>query len=537
MDRARPALATAAAFRRQDAPWGKWQPEGFWFPRFWFESRRGSGGSSAGLRAVEVGSGSIGKDGRVTPREAAVRAVVLAAGHGRRMRSKLPKVLHAAGGRPLLVHVLAALAPLELDGGCIVVTPGRPEIQDALESAGLDDAVACVVQEPARGTADAVRVALESTPQRAGTLLVTAGDTPLLQTSTLQAVLDAHLSRKAAATILTAHVAEPAGYGRIVRDDAGNVEGVVEERDASDEQRSITEINAGTYVFDEARLLAVLAEVDADNEQGEYYLTDVVGLLCAQGDVVAAHRTDAEEVAGVNSRAELAAAGELLRARTCERWMTEGVTIVDPSTTYIDASVVLEPDVVLHPSTFLEGCTTVRSGARLGPQARVVDSEVGREASISFSVVVGSIIGDEASVGPFASLRRGTRLERGAKIGSFVETKQTTLGKGSKANHLAYLGDAEIGEGVNIGAGTITCNWDGRAKHKTVIEDEAYVASDTMLVAPVRIGRRAATGAGAVVRDDVPDEALAVGVPARVIEGKGNRTGDKRAEGADATEG
>jgi bifunctional UDP-N-acetylglucosamine pyrophosphorylase / glucosamine-1-phosphate N-acetyltransferase len=352
---------------------------------------------------------------------------------------------------------------------------------------------------------------------------VTAGDAPLLRADTFQGMLDAHLSREVGATVLTAAVDDPYGYGRIVRDSASNVEAIVEEHDATEFQRSIREINTSTYVFNGPRLAKVLDMIEPSNRQGEYYLTDVIALMRKRGQVVSAYRAPAEEVLGVNSRSQLARVGAVLRARACERWMSEGVTIVDPDTTYIDASVVLEQDAVIEPFTFIEGNTVVGKGARLGPQTRIVDSDIGDGATVTFAVVRGSSIGPEATVGPFASLRAGTVLERGAKVGTFVETKQTTIGEGSKAPHLSYLGDARVGKGVNIGAGTITCNWDGRDKHETVIEDDAYISSDTMLVAPTRVGRRAATGAGAVVKGDVPDDALAVGMPARILPGKGDR--------------
>jgi bifunctional UDP-N-acetylglucosamine pyrophosphorylase / glucosamine-1-phosphate N-acetyltransferase len=448
-------------------------------------------------------------------------AIVLAAGQGKRMRSRVAKVLHKAGGRPLLWHVLRALEPLQLGGGRIVVA--SPAVKQAVEAADWGDDVTCVLQDEARGTADAVRVALEGAGIAQGTVLVAQGGSPLVRTETLRALLEAHVSDEAAASILTAVVSDPSGYGRVLRDDSGAIEAIVEERDATEDQRSIQEINAGVYVFDVAKLAGVVARVGRDNDQGEYYLPDVIGYLRSEGEAIASQHADPAEILGVKSRMHLARVGAELRRRTAERLMVEGVTIVDPEVTYIDSSVEIEPDAVVYPFTFLEGDTTVAEGATIGPHARVTDSHVGAAATVTYSVVTGSSIGPRASVGPYASLRPGSVLAAGAKVGTFVETKQTTLGANSKANHLSYLGDAEIGEGVNIGAGTITCNWDGRTKHRTEIGDGAYISSDTMLVAPVRIGERAATGAGAVVREDVPEGALAVGVPARIIEGKGDR--------------
>ena len=444
--------------------------------------------------------------------------MVLAAGEGKRLRSKLPKVMHRAGGRPLVGHVLAALDGLDLDQ-TIVVTSTRPELREVLADSG----VTLATQDPPRGTGDALRVALDATDAADGHLLVVPGDTPLLSTETLRSLWDLHLGSSAAATVLTAKVSDPAGYGRIVRDADDAVAKIVEDRDATEEELAIDEINGGVYIFELHGLAELLSKLDSENAQGEYYLTDVVGLLRSSDRNVQALLAEESEVAGVNSRAQLAQVTALLYKRAVDRWLEEGVTIVDPSVTYIDATVTIEPDATILPFTFLEGSTTVGAGAEVGPQARVIDSEVGPDARVSFAVVRSSVLGPETSVGPFASLRPGTRLGKGAEIGTFVETKNTVLGADSDAHHLAYLGDAEIGTGVNIGAGTITCNWDGQKKNKSIVDDDAYIGSDTMLVAPVHIGKRAATGAGSVVRGDVPDDALAVGVPARVIEGKGDK--------------
>jgi bifunctional UDP-N-acetylglucosamine pyrophosphorylase / glucosamine-1-phosphate N-acetyltransferase len=291
----------------------------------------------------------------------------------------------------------------------------------------------------------------------------------------------------------------------------------------TDEQEVITEVNAGVYVFDPAVVREVLGDLGRDNAQGEYYLPDIIAVVGARGAPAGTHATHPEEAFGVKSRLHLAEVESVLRRRACERWMEDGVTIVDPATTYIDAGATLEKDAIVRPFSFIEGETLIREGAEVGPHVRIVDSDVGQEASITYSVVLGSSIGPGATVGPFASLRPGTTLGPAAKVGTFVETKQSSIGDGSKVPHLAYVGDATIGKGVNIGAGSITANWDGRAKHPTVIEDDAYISSNTVLVAPARVGRRAATGAGAVVRGEVPDDALAVGVPARVIPGKGDR--------------
>ena len=462
-----------------------------------------------------------------------ITSVVLAAGKGKRLRSSVPKVLHSVAGRPLLLHVLDSAGSIEAARTVVVVSKGGDPIRDVVTDAGV--AADFVVQDPPNGTADAVRVALDAVDVSAGYVLVLNGDMPLVRPETLQALLDIGSNEDVAAVVLTAPAADPADLGRIVRADDGSVARIVEARDATPEELAITEINCGAYVFDATLLADLISKIDRENAQGEFYLTDVVQLLVSQGHRVAAYIGAPEEAFGVNDRAGLAEVGALLRARICRRWMDEGVTIIDPATTYIDATVTIEPDATILPSTFLEGTTSVAAGAEVGPQCRIVDSEVGPEAVVSFSVVKGSKLGPGSSVGPYASLRPGTVLGRRAKLGTFVETKGTTLGDDSKANHLAYLGDAEIGRGVNVGAGTITCNWDGQNKHKTVIEDDAYIGSDTMLVAPTHIGKRAATGAGSVVRGDVPDDALAVGVPARIIEGKGNKMG--RLESPETEEG
>jgi bifunctional UDP-N-acetylglucosamine pyrophosphorylase/glucosamine-1-phosphate N-acetyltransferase len=459
-------------------------------------------------------------------------AVVLAAGGGTRMKSDFPKVLHRVAGRPLLAHILTALQPVPFDRRVVVTPPDHESIGTAIAASGLADGLEYVVQQSPTGTADAVRIALDALDEPAGTVVVAPADSPLLSTETFRGLLKSHRARSPATTVLTAILHNPTNYGRVIRGSDDSVEGVVEDRDATEAQKRITEVSAGVYAFDLAMLASVIDKVDRENQQGEYYLPDVIPLLRSQGASVVAFTVDESEVAGANSRSQLAWAGAMLRKRVCEHWLDQGVTVVDPETTYIDTSVKIAQDAVIHPFTFLEGETTVGRRAEVGPQSRIVDSVIDDSARVSFSVVVGSLIGPGASVGPFASLRAGTRLEKNAKVGTFVETKQTTLGEDSKANHLAYLGDAEVGRGVNVGAGSITCNWDGQEKHKTVIEDDAYIGSDTMFVAPTRIGKRAATGAGAVVRGDVPDDALAVGVPARVIEGKGNKMAPKQRDEA-----
>ncbi|MDQ3662127.1 MAG: bifunctional UDP-N-acetylglucosamine diphosphorylase/glucosamine-1-phosphate N-acetyltransferase GlmU [Actinomycetota bacterium] len=458
--------------------------------------------------------------------QARASAVVLAAGDGKRMKSNVPKVLQMAAGRPLLAHVLAALDPLALDERIVVCSNRVEEVKAAITGEGLTAEVSYAVQEAPRGTADAVRVALEASAAHSAVLLVVQGATPLLSTETLVALLEAHAERSAGVTVLTAEMQDPTGYGRVIRA-GGDPSRIVEERDASPEEREVGEVNAGVYAFDAAALRSILDKVDAENSQGEYYLPDVVELLRQQGHGVHAKRTHPREIVGVKSRAHLALVSKVLRHRACERWMLEGVTVVDPDVTYIDATVTIGRDAIIHPFTFLEGATHVGENSEIGPHTRIVDSTVGAGATVGFSVVLSSEVGSEVSVGPFASLRPGTRLDQGAKAGSFVELKNAVIGAGSKVNHLSYVGDARLGAGVNLGAGTVTCNWDGETKQETVIGDDAYIGSDTMLVAPVTVGDRAATGAGAVVTKDVPDDALAVGAPARLLLGRGDRMGRK----------
>lgn len=449
-----------------------------------------------------------------------ISVVVLAAGEGKRLRSKLPKVLHRAAGKPLLVHALSAAQGLDPAELIVVASKRRDEIAAAVSEFGLSPTF--VVQDPPRGTGDAVKVALDEVPDGA-IVVVTNGDLPLLSTASLAGLLEAKRKGNAIASMLTTEATATSDFGRVIRSADGTVERIVEVRDATPEELEITEVNVGVYAFDVEPLRWSIEALKPDNSQGEYYLTDVIGSLRAEGAVIAAHSIGWGETLGVNDRSQLADVTRGLYQRKIEELLSNGVTITDPATTYVDDQVVVESDVTLLPGTFLEGSTHVSSGAEVGPNTRVVDSRIGAGAVVTYSVVRDSEVGEGASVGPFASLRPGTRLHARSKIGTFVETKNIELGENSKANHLAYLGDAVIGTGVNVGAGTITCNWDGKEKHQTIIEDDAYISSDTMLVAPVRVGKRAATGAGSVVRDDVPDDALAVGVPARIIEGRGDR--------------
>ena len=436
--------------------------------------------------------------------------VVLAAGEGTRMRSSTPKVLHEVAGRPMLGHVLAAVDHLEAQRTIVVVGHGRDEVTAALGS--LDPHASAVVQEEQRGTGHAVRVAMETAPDADGTVLVLYGDMPLLTSETIDSLLAHHASRSAKATLLSACVPDPTGYGRVLRGEGDRVSAIVEEKDATDLQRVVDEINAGVYAFDAAALRDCLGRLSTDNAQGEEYLTDVIGLLVADELRVEAFVVaDPQEVAGVNDRVQLAAAGSAIRDRLVTAAARAGAMVVDPSSTWIDATVTLEADCVVEPFTILRGTTTVAAGAVVGPYSRLTDTTVGPGAQVLASICQGAEIGSGATVGPYTYLRPGTRLGSGAKAGGFVEMKNAELGEGAKVPHLAYVGDATIGARSNIGAGTIFVNYDGVAKHRTTVGDDVRVGSNNSLVAPVTIGDTAYTAAGSVITNDVPAGSLGVG--------------------------
>jgi bifunctional UDP-N-acetylglucosamine pyrophosphorylase/glucosamine-1-phosphate N-acetyltransferase len=445
--------------------------------------------------------------------------VVLAAGEGKRMKSALPKVLHPLLGRTLLGHVLAAAAPLRADRTVVVVGHGAERVREHLASIA-PDAVA-VLQEQQLGTGHAVRVALAAVPEADGDVVVLNGDLPLVTTATLERLVELRARSGAGATLLTADVADAAGLGRVVRNDDGDFTAIVEQRDATAEQQLLTEINAGAYVFGAAALRDALGKLSTDNEQGEEYLTDVFELLLGAGHAVATVLApDPDEALGANDRAQLAVLRNLLRDRINDDWMRAGVTMVDPATTWLDVTVTLAPDVLLEPNIQLRGATTVAEGATVGPDTTLTDVAVGPGASVVRTHATQSRIGAGASVGPFAYLRPGSVLGERGKIGTFVETKNSQIGTGSKIPHLSYVGDATIGESSNIGAATVFVNYDGVAKHRTVIGDHVRTGSDNMFVAPVEVGDGAYTGAGTVVRRDVPPGALSYShAPQRIVDG------------------
>jgi bifunctional UDP-N-acetylglucosamine pyrophosphorylase / glucosamine-1-phosphate N-acetyltransferase len=456
------------------------------------------------------------------PATAPAAVIVLAAGSGTRMRSKLMKVLHPVCGRSMIDHVLTAALHLEPHHLVAVVGSGReqvgPHILEQVPNALL------AVQETQEGTGHAVRVALDALRDAAGTtdgvVVVMAGDTPLLQGETLEELVAEHRATDRAVTVLTAEVADPFGYGRVLRDPDGAVTEIVEQRDATAEQAAVREINSGIFAFDGGFLADALSRTTNQNAKAEYYLTDVVAVARQDGRAVGAHRiADVMQTEGANDRVQLAGLSAELNRRILEGWMREGVTVVDPATTWVDADVVLAPDVTLRPGVQLLGATMVAEDAVIGPDCTLKDVEVGVGATVVRTHGELAVIGAGATVGPFSYLRPGTELGAHGKIGGFVETKNVRIGEGAKVPHLTYAGDAEIGDGTNIGAGTVFANYDGVQKHHTRIGRQVRTASNNTFVAPVEIGDGAATGAGTVVRRDVPAGALAVSSgPQREIE-------------------
>jgi bifunctional UDP-N-acetylglucosamine pyrophosphorylase/glucosamine-1-phosphate N-acetyltransferase len=445
----------------------------------------------------------------------ATAAIVLAAGQGTRMRSRIPKVLHPLAGRPMLDHVLASLAAAGIEHRVVVTGFGADQLE-----AALDGRVPTVRQEPQLGTADAVRRGLDRIPSGVRHVLVTMGDVPLLPAALFQQLLREQAEGEATIALLSARLDQPAGYGRLLRGADGGARAVVEERDADEPTRALDEVNVGTYCFDAAWLRANVGNVPA-SASGEYYLTDLVEMAASGGRrvaVVPAPR--AELTTGINDRVGLAAAERLLRAQIAEDHMRNGVTIVDPGSTFIDAGVEIGQDARIEPWSVLTGSTVVAQDAVIGPRAEVRDSRIGPRTRVWASVVEGSTVAEDVQIGPYSHIRPGCQIGPRCRIGNFAELKNTRLGAGTQQHHFSYLGDAEVGERVNIGAGAVTANFDGERKNTTVIGDGAFIGVDTMLRAPVTIGAGARTGAGAVVTRDVPAGKTVVGMPARAIEAR-----------------
>ncbi|WP_214780896.1 bifunctional UDP-N-acetylglucosamine diphosphorylase/glucosamine-1-phosphate N-acetyltransferase GlmU [Exiguobacterium sp. s22] len=433
-------------------------------------------------------------------------AVILAAGKGTRMKSKLYKVLHPVLGKPMVEHVVDQLDQIGVSRQIVIVGHGAEAVQDTLGTR-----VEYAVQEEQLGTGHAVQMAEAELAGKAGATLVVCGDTPLLTAETLEALLAHHEAQQAKVTVLTAIADDATGYGRVVRGEDGNVTKVVEHKDASETELAIHEINTGTYVFDNELLFDALKQVGNNNAQGEYYLPDVISIAKEAGEVVAAHTAPTfDETIGVNDRVALSQAEAIMRKRTNERLMREGVTFMDPASTYISPDVVIGSDTIIYPGTVILGKTIIGSECVIGPNSDIRNSVIEDHAVVRQSVVTDSKIGEAAQVGPFAHLRQQAVLGANTRIGNFVEIKKSSFGDGAKASHLSYIGDASIGERVNLGCGSITVNYDGKNKFETVVEDDAFVGCNVNLIAPVKVGKGAIVAAGSTITNDVPEEALAI---------------------------
>jgi bifunctional UDP-N-acetylglucosamine pyrophosphorylase/glucosamine-1-phosphate N-acetyltransferase len=432
--------------------------------------------------------------------------VILAAGKGTRMKSSLPKVLHQVGGKPMLGHVLDAVVKAGSEKTVVVAGFGAERVDEYVD--GVADVV---YQEQQLGTAHALMQATDALKNFPGHMLVVCGDTPLITTETLSMLVKQHIDNQSAATVLTAILEEPAGYGRVIRDDQGTIDRIVEQKDGTPEELAVKEINTGFYCFAVPGLFETLQQISSENAQGEYYLTDIIKIYNSQGKkITACVCNDPDEIMGINNRRQLAVAEQIMRSKVLGQLMDAGVTVIDPSSTYVDTTVTVEPDTILYPGTILEGTTVIGKGSLIGPNTRVVNTAIGEHSKVHYSVLLDSEIGVGNNIGPFAYIRPGTKLGAEVKVGDFVEIKKSSIGDKTKVPHLSYIGDAVIGKGVNVGAGTITCNYDGSNKHQTTIDDDVFIGSNTNLVAPVKVGSGALIAAGSTITDDIPSGALGV---------------------------
>ncbi|WP_174734815.1 bifunctional UDP-N-acetylglucosamine diphosphorylase/glucosamine-1-phosphate N-acetyltransferase GlmU [Mesobacillus harenae] len=433
-------------------------------------------------------------------------AIVLAAGQGTRMKSKLYKVLHPVCGKPMVQHVVDQLINLDIKDIVTIIGHGADLVKSQL---GKDSAYA--LQEEQLGTAHAALQAKDILADKDGVTIVVCGDTPLIRAETMEALFNHHEETKAKATILTAVASDPTGYGRIVRNESGLVEKIVEHKDATEAERTIAEINTGTYCFDNETLFAAIQNVSNNNSQGEYYLPDVIEILKNSNEVISAYQSEEfEETLGVNDRVALAEAERIMRKRITTAQMRNGVTLIDPANTYIDADVTIGQDTIIYPGTIISGLTTIGTDCQIGPNSEINNCEIGNNTVIRQSLAYDSSIGSEVNIGPFAHIRPQSEIGDEVKIGNFVEVKKAAFGRGSKASHLSYIGDAEVGSNVNIGCGSITVNYDGHNKHLTKIEDNVFIGCNSNLVAPVTVGKGAYVAAGSTITKDVPEEALSI---------------------------
>lgn len=433
-------------------------------------------------------------------------AVILAAGQGTRMKSKLYKVLHPVCGKPMVEHVIDHVSKLEMKKIVTIIGHGAEKVKQYLGSKS-DYAL----QEEQLGTAHAVRQAESVLGDEKGTTLVICGDTPLITPDTMKALFLHHTNTNAKATILTAYSEDPTGYGRIIRNENGSVEKIVEHKDASDAELKVKEINTGTYCFDNQSLFLALKEVKNENVQGEFYLPDVIEILKNKGEIISAYQTaDMEETLGVNDRIALSQAENIMKLRINKDHMKNGVTIIDPATTYISAEAVIGSDTIIYPGTVIKGNTVIGSDCIIGPNSEIDNCKIGERTVIRHSTAYDSEVGNDVNIGPFAHIRPHSTLHNEVKIGNFVEVKKSVLGTGSKVSHLSYIGDAEVGKDVNIGCGSITVNYDGEKKHLTKIEDGVFVGCNSNLVAPVTIGENSFIAAGSTITENVPKSSLSI---------------------------